>query len=115
MSPIASSLHTLALVAAVSAAIPVHAQDKRAEYPRRPIRIVNSYGLFAPAGTPRRIIGTINAAVIEGMNSPDILKVLAADGAEAAAPATPEEFRAKFERDYAELEKLIEAANIKLQ
>lgn len=76
--------------------------------------LTNSYAFFAPAGTPPRIIGTINAAVIEGMNSPDTLKALAGDGAEAAPPATPEEFRAKFERDYAELEKLIKAANIKL-
>jgi tripartite-type tricarboxylate transporter receptor subunit TctC len=77
--------------------------------------LTNSYAFFAPAGTPRRIIGTINAVVSESMNSPDTLKVLAADGAEAAPPATPEEFRAKFQRDYAELEKLIKAANIKLQ
>jgi tripartite-type tricarboxylate transporter receptor subunit TctC len=77
--------------------------------------LTNSYAFFAPALTPRMIIGTINAAAIDGMNSPDILKVLAADGAEVAPPATPEEFRAKFERDYAELEKVIKAANIKLQ
>lgn len=43
-----------------------------------------------------------------------MLKALVADGSEVAPPTTPEEFRAKFERDYAELEKLIKAANIKL-
>jgi hypothetical protein len=40
--------------------------------------------------------------------------VLAADGAEPAPAATPEEFKAKFARDYAELEKTISAVNIKL-
>ena len=76
--------------------------------------LTNSYGFFAPAGTPMAIVGKINAAVIQVMHSPETRKALAADGAEAAPPATPEEFRAKFERDYAELEKTITAANIKL-
>ncbi len=77
--------------------------------------LTNSYGFFAPAGTPMAIVEKINAAVIQVMNLPETQKVLAADGAEAAPPATPEEFKAKFARDYAELEKTISAANIKLQ
>jgi tripartite-type tricarboxylate transporter receptor subunit TctC len=76
--------------------------------------LTNSYGFFAPAGTPMAIFRKINAAVIQVMHSPATRKVLAADGADAAPPATPEEFRAKFERDYAEMEKTIAAANIRL-
>jgi len=49
------------------------------------------------------------------MHAPETRKVLAGDGAEAAPPATPEEFKAKFARDYAELEKTILAANLKPQ
>lgn len=75
----------------------------------------NSYAYFAPAGTPLNIVRAINAVVSQGMNSPDTLKVLAAEGAEVAAPATPQEFKAKFERDYMELEKLIKAMNIELK
>jgi hypothetical protein len=45
--------------------------------------------------------------VIDAMKSEDTLKVLAANGAEAAAPATPQEFRTTFERNYAESDKLI--------
>ena len=52
--------------------------------------------------------------MIEVMNSPETRKVLAADGAEAAPPATPDEFKARFERDYAELEKTIVSAKITL-
>ena len=74
----------------------------------------NSYAYFAPAGTPRGIIRAINAVVSEGMNSPETVKVLAADGSEPIPPATPEEFKARFEWAYAELEKLIKAANIKI-
>jgi hypothetical protein len=40
------------------------------------------------------------------------VKALAKDGNEVVAPVTPEEVRAKFEREYAELEKLIGAPRI---
>ena len=75
----------------------------------------NSYAYFAPAGTPRAIVRAINGVLIQGMHAPETVKVLAADGSEPVAPATPEEFRAKFEREYAALEKVVRAANIKIQ
>ncbi|MGH8702099.1 MAG: tripartite tricarboxylate transporter substrate binding protein [Burkholderiales bacterium] len=74
----------------------------------------NSYAYFAPAGTPRGIIRAINGIVSQGMNSPETAKLLAADGSEPIPPTTPEEFKARFERSYAELEKLIAAASIKI-
>jgi len=74
----------------------------------------NSYAYFAPAGTPRGIVRAINAVVVQGMNTPETLKALAADGSEVVPAATPEEFKAKFDREYRELEKLVNAANIKL-
>ena len=74
----------------------------------------NSYGYFAPDGTPRGIIREINAIVSRGMNSPETIRLLAADGSEPLPPATPEEVKARFDREYAELEKLIAAANIKI-
>ena len=76
--------------------------------------LTNSYGFFVPAGTPQAIIAKINGATIEVMHARETQKVLAADGAEAAPAATPAEFKAKFARDYAEMEKTIVAANIKL-
>ena len=74
----------------------------------------NSYGYFAPAGTPRGIIRAISAVVGQGMNSPETLRLLNADGSEPIPPSTPEEFKTRFERDYAELEKLIKAADIRI-
>lgn len=73
----------------------------------------NSYGYYAPAGTSRDIVRAINVVVARAMNSPETVKSLAADGSEAIPPSTPEAFKAKFEKEYAELEKLIKAANIK--
>ena len=67
----------------------------------------NTYGYFAPAGTPRAIIRAINAVVSQGMNSPETSKALAMDGNEVVAPMTPEELKAKLDREYAETEKLI--------
>jgi len=77
--------------------------------------LTNSYAYFAPAGTSRAIVGAINAVVTQGMNSPETLKALAADGSEVVAPATPEQFKAKFDREYTELDKLIKAVGIQLK
>jgi len=74
----------------------------------------NTYGYYAPAGTPQAIIRAINAVVSQGMNAPETVKTLAADGNEVVAPATPEEVKAKFEREYVALEKLIRTLNITL-
>jgi tripartite-type tricarboxylate transporter receptor subunit TctC len=74
----------------------------------------NSYGYYAPAGTSMAIVRAMAAVIAQGMNSPDTVKHLAADGSEPYPPATPDEFRAKFAREYAELEKLVRAANIKI-
>ena len=73
----------------------------------------NSYGYYAPAGTSRDIVRAINSVVARAMNSPETVKSLAADGSEAIPPSTPEAFKARFAKDYADLEKLISAANIK--
>ena len=74
----------------------------------------NTYGYVAPAGVPTSIVRAIAAVVSQGMNAPETVRALAAEGNEVVAAATPEEFRAKFEREYAELEKTIRAIKIKL-
>ena len=76
--------------------------------------LANSYAYFAPAGTPPGIVREINAIVGQDLNSPATVRLLAADGSEPLPPSTPETFKAKFNREYAELEKLIRSANIKI-
>jgi tripartite-type tricarboxylate transporter receptor subunit TctC len=77
--------------------------------------LTNSYAYFAPAGTSPVIVRAINAVVTEGMNSPETLKALAADGSEVMPPATPEQFKAKFDREYADLDNLIRKVGIQLK
>ena len=72
----------------------------------------NTYGYYAPARTPPGIIRAINLVVSQGMNAPETVKMLAADGNEVVPPMMPEELQAKFDREYAELEKLIRTLNI---
>lgn len=74
----------------------------------------NTYGYVAPAGTPLNIVRAINAVVSQGMNSPDTVKALAAEGSDVVAPATADDFKAKFDREYAELEKQIRLFKIKI-
>ncbi len=74
----------------------------------------NTYSYYAPAATPRAIIRAVNAAVSEGMNASELVKSLAAEGTEVAVRATPEEFKARFDREYVELEKLMSAVKIRL-
>ena len=74
----------------------------------------NTYGYYAPAATPRAILRAINQVVSQGMNSPETVKALAADGQEVVPPMSLEEIKAKFEREYADLEKLIRTLNITL-
>jgi hypothetical protein len=48
------------------------------------------------------------------MNAPETVRTLALDGNEVLPPTTPEELKAKFDREYAALEKLIRTLNITL-
>ncbi|MGZ8211925.1 MAG: Bug family tripartite tricarboxylate transporter substrate binding protein [Burkholderiales bacterium] len=75
----------------------------------------NTYGYFAPAGTSMAIVRAINAVVSQGMNAPETVKTLAADGNEVVAPMTPEDLRIKLDREYAELDKLVKTLNITLK
>lgn len=77
-------------------------------------KIINAYNLFAPAGTPKPIIHAINRVVSEGMHSPAMVQKLAAEGSEPGERLTPEEFKAQFLREYAEVEKQVRDSKIKL-
>jgi tripartite-type tricarboxylate transporter receptor subunit TctC len=77
-------------------------------------KLTNNYRLFAPAGTPRSILTTINRVVSDGMHAPAMSQRLAAEGAQPGERATSQEIRAQLVRDYAELEQQVKQLNVKL-
>lgn len=80
-----------------------------------PFELRNTYGYFAPAATPRNIVRALNSVVTEGMHAPATVKLLAAEGNEVVAPATPDELKAKFDREYGETEAIIRKLNIRIE
>jgi len=75
--------------------------------------LTNSYGLFAPAGTPKTILSALNREVSQIMNSPDMRERLVADGAEPAPVLTPAATRERFVNEFAKWEKVIKISGIK--
>jgi tripartite-type tricarboxylate transporter receptor subunit TctC len=78
-------------------------------------KIINRYGLQAPAGTPRRIINALNRAVADGMYSPQMVQRLEADGSQPAERMTPEQFKAALAREYLEIQEQVKRLNIKIE
>jgi len=77
-------------------------------------KIANTYGLFAPAGTPAPIVAAINRYVGEFMHSPRMAQRLVADGSQPADRLTPQEYKAAFARDYEEFERQVSQLKTKL-
>jgi tripartite-type tricarboxylate transporter receptor subunit TctC len=75
----------------------------------------NWYALFAPRGTPRNVIDTLNAAVVEALADPEVRSRLAAQGQELPTrdQQTPEALAALQKADVERWVSIIKAANIK--
>jgi len=71
------------------------------------------YGLLAPNRTPAPLLAHLNREVSATMNAPEVKEKLAGDGAEAAAPNTPAQFRDVIAREIAKWDNLIKAGVIK--
>ena len=70
------------------------------------------FGMFAPAGTPREIVGKLHAEVVKALQQPDIRQTLAQQGAEIGAN-TPAEFAQLIRSDIARWAKVVQAAGVK--
>jgi tripartite-type tricarboxylate transporter receptor subunit TctC len=77
-------------------------------------KIVNSYNLFAPAGTPRPILLAINRVVSEGMRSPQMAQKLGAEGSQPGERLTPDELKAQMAKEYVEVEKQVKQLKLTL-
>lgn len=66
------------------------------------------FGLLAPAGTPKAVIGRINAQVAKLLKDPVILQRLASQGVE-PRPQSPQAFEQLIREDHEEMAKLVKA------
>jgi tripartite-type tricarboxylate transporter receptor subunit TctC len=73
---------------------------------------VQWYGVLAPAGTPREIVGRLHAEIAKALRAGDVRERLAADGAEPVG-SSPEEFGAFIRAEIAKWAKVAKAAGIR--
>jgi tripartite-type tricarboxylate transporter receptor subunit TctC len=76
--------------------------------------VVSWNGFFAPAGTPKEVITTLNAAFREILSDPDVKKRYSALGIE-AAPSSPEELKTRLVSDIEKWSNVIAKAGIPKQ
>jgi tripartite-type tricarboxylate transporter receptor subunit TctC len=72
------------------------------------------YGLLAPPGTPREIIGRLNAALREALAADDVRARLAAEGA-VPLPGTPDDHAADIDSEETRWGALVRKLNLKVE
>ena len=70
------------------------------------------WGLVAPAGTPRDVVGKLNAAFVAALNAPEVKARFAQLMAE-PVPTTPEAFAGLIQREYRRYEGVVKASGAK--
>ena len=70
------------------------------------------YGVLAPRGTPKPIVGRLHAEVIKTVNAPATRERMTAQGVESVG-STPEEFAARIREEWTKWGKVIAAAGLK--
>lgn len=72
------------------------------------------FGILAPSGSPRQNILILNAAFNQALALPEVLKVFAADGSE-AAPGTPEQFGEMLNNGLDQVARIIKDLDIRME
>jgi tripartite-type tricarboxylate transporter receptor subunit TctC len=72
------------------------------------------YGIVAPAGTPRPIVDKLNAALRAVLNTDDVHRRIATEGAE-PLPTTPEEYAADIDREETKWSALVKKSGANAQ
>jgi tripartite-type tricarboxylate transporter receptor subunit TctC len=68
--------------------------------------VINWFGIFAPAGTPKPVIARVNAALNKALQSPDLRKILNSSGADAVG-GTPGDFAKVVQADFSKWAKVV--------
>ncbi len=71
-------------------------------------------GILAPAGTPRPIVGRLNADIVKVMQMPDVKALLSRNGAEAVTNS-PEQFTEFIKAQLDKWSKVVKASGAKLE
>jgi tripartite-type tricarboxylate transporter receptor subunit TctC len=69
--------------------------------------VVNWYGIFAPAATPRANVAALHGEITRNLNTPEVQAAFAKDGAEATPSASPEEFGIALAHELGNWEKFL--------
>ncbi len=69
--------------------------------------------MVAPAGTPKEIVNTLNAALVRAIENPELKSRIEAMGG-ILAPGTPEQLKAFIAAEIPRWAKLVKDSNIKL-
>ena len=75
---------------------------------------MTDYALYAPAATPKDVVALLNREMQAVLQTPDLQAKLAAQGIETGG-STPEALRSEILEEVAKWDKVIRAANLKLQ
>jgi tripartite-type tricarboxylate transporter receptor subunit TctC len=70
--------------------------------------------IWAPKGTPKEVVATLNKAVVGASNQPAVQKLLADSGVDAMF-ATPEEFGSLVRDEVAKWKKVVDFAGVKIE
>jgi tripartite-type tricarboxylate transporter receptor subunit TctC len=73
--------------------------------------VTSWFGLAAPAGTPKEVVGRINAEITAINARPDVREALAAQGL-VPWPSTPEQFAERIKADYAKYGDVVRNAKV---
>ena len=75
--------------------------------------VINWFGIFAPKGTPKRIVTRVNTALNEALQSPELAKLLNSRGADAVG-GTPEACAKVVWADFAKWAKVVKESGARV-
>ena len=85
-----------------------------AEQGFRDFDVTTWYGVFAPAGTPKDIVNTLNAEINKLLATPEMKDAIHAQGAEPQA-MTPEQFGALLKADHQKWRGIVQGSGVTLE
>ncbi len=70
--------------------------------------------MFAPAGTPKAIVGRLHADIVKAMQTPEVKAKLEGIGADGSVSRSPEEYAALVKSDTQRYAKVIKDIGLKI-